>query len=151
MRGLVLLLALALVGCDDECTFSEATGLFEVFKAEGCFVSDANTSPADGVALSVFHGGNTVLVDGIDNLRLSFPGRQYVGRRGSCFLADEDAAQAATLEGHCDYFIRDFTKVSDTESRWTVELLDVYAAAYGNQGTFKGVLKAQSFDQGFGP
>lgn len=151
MRPLLLFFALSLGGCAADCAFSEATGLFEIFKTEGCSVSDGNVDPSDGVSLLVSHSGNVVLVDGIDNLVVHFPGRQYVGRRGSCFLTDDDASQARTLEGHCDYVVRDFTKVSDTESRWTVELLDGYAEAYGNQGTFKAVLGAQSFDQGFGP
>jgi hypothetical protein len=150
MRTLLVCLALACSGCGEECTFTEGTGLFEIFRTEGCFVSDSNVDPSNGVKLQVWHKGDTVLVDGIDNLNIYFPGLQYVGRRGSCYLSDDDAAQSTALEGHCDYVVRDFVKVSDTESRWSVELLDVYAEAYGNKGTFKGVLNPQSFNQGFG-
>lgn len=150
MKRAVLLLTLAFAGCDSDCAVTEATGLFQLFGTESCFVSDANIDPASGVTLELYHGGNTVLVDGLDDVNVSMPGLQYVGRRGSCFLADVDG-DGNTLAGHCDYVVRDFTKVSETESTWTVELLDVYAEAYGNKGTLKGVFKAQSFDQGFGP
>lgn len=151
MRRALLFCSLLLTACGDEyCTVTEGTGLFELFATEGCFVSDANIDPKNGVTIELFHKGNTVLVDGLDDVNVSLPGLQYVGRRGSCFLSDVDGS-GRTLDGHCDYVVRDFTKVSETESTWTVELLDVYAEAYGNKGTLKGVFKAQSSDQGFGP
>jgi hypothetical protein len=149
MKRVVFLCSLLLVGCDEYCTVTEGTGLFELFASEGCFVSDANIDPAKGVTIELFHKGNTVLVDGLDDVNIALPGLQYVGRRGSCFVSDVDGT-GDTLDGHCDYVVRDFTKVSETESTWTVELLDVYTEAYGNKGTLKGVFKAQSFDQGFG-
>lgn len=154
MKPLMLLLSFAaLVGCSGstDCTVTEGTGLFEIFKTEGCFVSDSTIQPENGANLSFSHGGNTVLVDGLDSISLNLVGRLYVGRRGLCTMGDEDASQPTRLEGHCDYFIRDFTKVSETESHFTLELVDVYLEAYGNKGTLKAVMDVQSFDQGFGP
>jgi hypothetical protein len=149
VRLLPLLLLLAACDSTDECVITEGTGIFELFKTEGCFATDVSVRPADGALLSVFHKGNVVLDNGVDTFDLGLSGRLYVGRRGSCSLSDSDVNVGIT--GHCDYFIRDYTDVSETESRFTVELVDVYGEAYGNKGTLKGVLTVTSTDQGFGP
>lgn len=148
---LALLGSLGAASCADDCEVREATGLFTLFQSEGCSTTDGNVSAEDGISALVSHDGNVITVDGLDTVQVWFPGRQYVGRQGSCFLTDADVSNPRTLAGHCDYAIRDFQKTSDTESTWTVELLDVYAEAYGNQGTLKALLRMQSFDQGFSP
>ncbi len=155
MRPLLLLWVMAsLAACDGgsaDCTVTEGTGLFEIFKTDGCLVVHRTSDPSAGFDLDFWHQGDKVLVDGLDNISLVLPGRPYVGRRGSCFMSDSDVMQPVPLQGHCDYLIRDFTKVSETESKFTLELVDVYMEAYGNKGTLKAVLLVPAFDQGSGP
>jgi hypothetical protein len=142
-----------LSGCGNpDCNMTEATGLFEIFKTEGCgAVVDVSLDPSKGAQIHFSHSGNVTLVDGIDTVSMSLIGRLYTGRRGTCVLHDGDTLTDDGASGHCDYVVRSFTKVSEKESRYTVEILDAYMSVYGNQGTMKGVVSASAFNQGFSP
>ena len=153
MRPALLLLAcLMLSACEGEdyCEFTEGTGLFESFKKSGCSATDVSLGDQESATLILTRSDNVIIVDGIDSLGLTLRGRLYVGRQGTCFLSDNDSQTFENQSGHCDYMIRKAVKVSDTESRYDVEILDAYMAWKGKQGTFKARFNARAFDQGFG-
>ncbi len=136
-------------GCERNCTLTEATGLFEIFKTDGCFAGNSSHG-GDGQAMSFFHGGDKIIVDGVDTVGVVFPDPLYAGRRGACVFLDEDETSYQQEHGHCDYVVRSFTQGA-TEASYTVEFLDGYFEIYGQQGTMKGVMTVQAFNQAGGP
>ena len=143
------LTALLLSGCEaPECVFTEGTGLFEVFKTKGCFAVDVSLENSGGL-INANHNGNLILLNGIDSLNINLNGRLYTGREGMCGLSDGDATVFENQSGHCDYVVRSFNKVSEKESRYTVEVLDAHMSWKGKQGDFKALFNVQSFNQGF--
>jgi hypothetical protein len=145
----LLMTTLVLCGCAPDCSLSEATGLFELFKTEGC-TAVSSSHGTDGQAMSFFHGGDKILVDGVDTVGVVFPDPLYVGRRGACVFLDEDEESYQQEHGHCDYVIRSFSQ-GETESSYTVEFLSGYFEIYGKQGTMKGVMTVQAFAPAGGP
>lgn len=144
--------AVMLSACGEaQCTFSEGTGLFEIFKTPGCFAVDVSLEPQSGAHISLSHGGNVILLDGIDTLGITLPGRQYTGRQGECYLSDDEANAFENQSGHCDYVIRSVNKLTDTSSRYTVEVLDAFMSWHDKQGSFKALFDVDAFDQGFSP
>jgi hypothetical protein len=148
MKWLLMTVVLA-SGCANDCTLTEATGLFEIFKTEGCTAVNS-AHGGDGQAMSFFHGGNTIVVDGVDTVGVIFLDPLYAGRRGACVFVDEDQMVSQGEQGHCDYVVRSFTQ-GDTEASYTVEFLDGYFEIYGKQGTMKGVMTVQAFGQAGAP
>ncbi len=145
--------ALGLTACGaPECEFTEATGLFEIFKTEGCLAPvDTGIDPSQGTTVIVSHASNTILVDGIDSLNISLAGRLYPGRQGRCYLSDADADHAEAVSGHCDYVIGAVNKVSSTETRYEINIVSAFMSWHAKQGSFKARMTPTAFDQGFGP
>jgi hypothetical protein len=125
----LLVLGAAFSSCGD-CALTEATGVFEIYKANGCFT----LSEGSGNLVEIFHYGDPTPTSATD-LKLGLLGPLYVGRRGTCGLT-YFGSEGATPGSHCDFQVRSVATSTPQETRYGIEVLDAVTPS----GNFKGLV-----------